>query len=118
MKKRIDEGKKRYERKIPPGYKDNDKSKRGDNSEYGDYFAWEEILAFSKEKKTDIIYVTNDQKEDWWNIIKGKTLGPRVELKKEFFEKTSKNFLLYTMNSFINYMKTKRRHSNFIRVWK
>lgn len=107
LKKRIDEGKKRYERKIPPGYKDNEKSKRGDNSEYGDYFVWEEILEFSKEKKTDIIYVTNDQKEDWWSIVKGKTLGPRVELKKEFFEKTNKNFLLYTMNSFIDYMKEK-----------
>lgn len=104
LKKIIDEGKERYAKKIPPGYKDNEKSKREDNSEYGDLLAWKETIAFSKENKTDIIYVTNDQKEDWWDIVHGKTLGPRVELKREFFEETSQIFLLYTMENFISYM--------------
>jgi hypothetical protein len=100
----IAEGKQRYAKKIPPGYKDAGKADRGDNSEYGDLFAWKEIIDFSKENKKDIIYITNDNKEDWWYKINGKTLGPRIELKKEFSEETNKNFLLYTMDNFIDYM--------------
>lgn len=104
---RIKEGKKRYEKKIPPGYKDCEKSKRGDDSEYGDYFAWKEILEYSKENKVDIIYITNDQKEDWWSIVKGKTLGPRVELIKEFYDETEQKILFYTTENFIKHTQEK-----------
>ena len=100
----VNEGNERYKKKIPPGFKDIEKSKRGDNSEFGDLLVWKEIIAYSKDCKKDIIYVTNDKKEDWWEIHYGKTLGPRIELKKEFSEETQKNFLLYSMDSFIEYM--------------
>lgn len=97
------EGSDRYEKKIPPGYKDAvKKSGVMDNNAYGDLIVWKEILRFSENEKKNIIYVTHDQKEDWWNIKRGKTVGPRIELRKEFIEKTHNIFHMYTMNNFIS----------------
>lgn len=99
-----EEGKERYEKLIPPGYKD-DKKKKGqedDNNAYGDLIIWKQIIRHAKENGTGVVYVTHDQKEDWWNIVKGKTIGPRVELRKEFMKETGQEFHMYSMNSFIS----------------
>ena len=99
-----EEGKGRYEKLIPPGYKD-DKKKKGqedDNNAYGDLIIWKQIIKYAKENGTGVVYVTHDQKEDWWNIVKGKTIGPRVELRKEFIKETGQEFHMYSMNSFIS----------------
>lgn len=93
------EGEKRFANKIPPGYRDNKKS----TNKYGDLFVWKEIINYSKSKEVDIIFVTHDQKEDWWNTISGKTIGPRIELRKEFYEETKKMFHMYTMSSFLSF---------------
>ena len=66
---------------------------------------WKEIIAFSKHNSQDIIYVTGDQKEDWWHRVAGKTLGPRVELKKEFFVETGREFYMYNMENFLEQSK-------------
>lgn len=99
-----EEGKKRYEKSIPPGYKDDEKIKdqNNDNNAYGDLIIWKQIIKYAKENSVGIVYVTNDQKEDWWNIVKGKTIGPRIELRKEFFEETKQKFHMYSMKSFIS----------------
>lgn len=94
------EGEKRYEKNIPPGYKDVAKRKRGDHSEYGDLIIWHEIMKFSKDQQKNVIYITNDGKEDWWTIIHGQKLGPRQELIKEFHEETKMEFLMYSMEGF------------------
>lgn len=99
-----EEGKKRYEKAVPPGFKD-DKKKNGpedDHNAYGDLIIWKQIMSYAKENKTGIVYVTHDQKQDWWNIVKGKTIGPRTELRKEFFTETSQEFHMYTMHGFIH----------------
>lgn len=97
------EGESRYKKSIPPGYKDGEKIKgQEDNNAYGDLIIWKQIIKYSKENNIGIIYVTHDQKEDWWNIIKGKTIGPRTELRKEFFEETNQEFHMYSMNNFIS----------------
>lgn len=92
------EGEKRYIDKTPPGYKDNQKTE----NKFGDLLVWMEIIGYAKSKKADIIFVTHDQKEDWWNTFNGKTIGPRIELRKEFYEKTGKMFHMYTMSSFLS----------------
>ena len=93
------EGEKRYASKIPPGYRVNKKTA----NRFGDLFVWKEIIGYSKLKEVDIIFVTHDQKEDWWNTISGKTIGPRIELRKEFYEETKKMFHMYTMSSFLSF---------------
>lgn len=99
-----EEGKKRYAEKTPPGYKDDKKKKdaEDDNNAYGDLIIWKQIIEYAKKNGVGIVYVTHDQKEDWWNIVKGKTIGPRIELRKEFIEATQQEFHMYSMNSFIS----------------
>lgn len=92
------EGEKRYANSVPPGYKDKKKVE----NKYGDLFVWKEILRFAKDNKKDIIFVIHDQKEDWWNQLHGKTIGPRVELRKEFYEQTNQKFHMYSMSSFLS----------------
>ncbi|MCL5410571.1 MAG: PIN domain-containing protein [Patescibacteria group bacterium] len=94
----IDDGKLRYERKIPPGYRDSDKK---DSDQFGDLIAWAQIMEKSKSDKSDIILITGDVKEDWWKNS-GKNI-PRPELIRELFEKTGKTLLMYTFDSFIKY---------------
>lgn len=96
------EGTERYAKQIPPGFCDAKKSNDGDkNNAYGDLIIWKQILAYSAENHIDIIYVTHDQKEDWWTKVKGRTVGPRIELRKEFYERTGQNFYMYSMDSFL-----------------
>lgn len=97
------EGTNRYSKQIPPGYKDFKKGE--ENNAFGDLIIWKEILLFAKNNQKDIIYVTGDQKEDWWDRVNGRTLGPRVELRKEFCEETKKNFHMYSMNGFLVHFK-------------
>jgi len=98
-----DEGKKRFDKSIPPGFMDmNKKKEQDDNNTYGDLIIWKQILKYAKDKKVGIIFVTHDQKEDWWNTINGKTIGPRIELRREFINETHQKFHMYTMNSFIS----------------
>lgn len=97
MEEISNEGEKRFKDKIPPGYKDGRKDENG----YGDFIIWREIIEYSQNNKKDIILITQDRKEDWWNICCGKAIGPRVELRKEFRIETQRNFNMYTMDSFI-----------------
>lgn len=97
------QGEERYKKKIPPGYRDEKKKKEQDdyNNAYGDLIIWKQIIRYSHDNNVNIIYVTHDQKEDWWNIVKGKTIGPRIELRREFKRLTNQRIHMYSMKSFI-----------------
>lgn len=70
----LSEGEIRYKYEIPPGFKDAQKEKRkGETTgqeKFGDLFIWKEILNIPNKKifnnKTNIIFITNDQKIDWF----------------------------------------------------
>lgn len=93
------EAESRYEKKVPPGYKDKGK----DENQYGDFLLWKEIIAYARANKKDIIFVTEDQKEDWFWKKDGKTIGPRYELKREFYNETNQELLMYSLTSFLEY---------------
>lgn len=105
LQKIKEDGELRYKRHIPPGYKDANKAlgEDFDNNKYGDLIFWKEILGFSKANKKDIIIITNDRKEDWWEIISGKTIGPRPELRKEFLQHSGQVFYMYTFDNFLKF---------------
>lgn len=48
-----------------------------------------------------MILVTDDKKDDWWEIFKGRTIGPRPELVKEFETKTQQSFHQYQADRFL-----------------
>lgn len=93
----IKEGVFRYENMIPPGYEDK-KDKIG-MQVFGDLIAWKQILEHAKEKKCDVLLVSNDVKPDWIDEeIKG---APRFELLKEFNSNVGKNIWIYNTASFL-----------------
>lgn len=101
------EGKKRYELKFPPGYKDNtkDKQAQGERHVYGDLINWQMIINKAKEDDKNIVFVSGDQKEDWWDVWNGAKIRPRTELTKEFHDKTGKDIVIYNQHSFMQYAK-------------
>jgi uncharacterized protein YutE (UPF0331/DUF86 family)/rRNA-processing protein FCF1 len=74
---------------IPPGYKDASK----DDSGIGDLLIWFTILEIGKSKAKDVIFVSGDQKTDWWHRVEGQALYPRYELIDEFRRESGGNSL-------------------------
>ena len=80
----IKEGELRYKYKLPPGFEDN---KKDGIEKFGDLFLWKEILKLPTQKKVvDIIFITNDEKGDWWSKDRTENLEMRSELLDEFNE--------------------------------
>ncbi len=102
-----EEGNRRYQSMIPPGYKDGP-SKKEDRHKYGDLIIWKELIKFANEKNQQIIFVTDDRKADWWTIQDGKTIRPREELIKEFFDLTGIRILIYNADQFLNFANIRK----------
>lgn len=89
------EGLRRFKEGIPPGYKDRDKE------ENGDYYIFYSFIKEAKEKNRDVIFMTDDVKEDWFNEINGEKHGGRCELLNEFYKETNRLLLIYTSDGFM-----------------
>ncbi len=72
--------KRRNELKIPPGYKDSSKADDG----VGDLIIWLSILNLASSKQKNIVFITQETKQDWWNKSDGTAFLPRYELIDEF----------------------------------
>ena len=93
------EGEKRYAQEIPPGYKD--KKKPGDDK-FGDLIIWKQTMIEAKERKTGVLLLTDDSKDDWWLIHEGKTIGPHPLLRAEFERVTDGcKFYMYASGEFV-----------------
>ena len=108
------EGDRRYDAKIPPGFKDIKKegSYLYEDKEYirkyGDLILWKEIIEKAKELKSKyVVLVTGDVKEDWWFEKRGKKLGPRRELLNEIYSECPDldTFYMYDTSTFLQYAK-------------
>ena len=102
IKKVQEEGQKRYDNKIPPGFDDRDgkagKLRRYSDLEYdkqyGDYIIWKEILHKVAVEGNNIgkkvIFVTSDgnskEKHDIMYSVKGKKVGPDIQMVNELYE--------------------------------
>ena len=98
----LQEGQIRYDNLIPPGFRDS--AKIGE-AKYGDLFVWKDIIAIAKEKNTNIIFVCNDTKEDWWEKNKDTPIDLRHELNEEFKETNpSLSIHFLTLDKFFSYL--------------
>ncbi len=68
---------------------------------FGDLVIWKELIKYSKDNEKNILFVSNDRKEDWCQKVNGIDLGPRKELLKEFKKETKNHFYSLTINNFI-----------------
>lgn len=105
LEKLIVSGAARYLNKIPPGYKDADK-KVGPSLEerlspYGDFVGWRQLLDKAVSDKCNVIFVTGDNKEDWWLHQSGRTIGPQPALIEEFVTLTARRFYMYSPDGFL-----------------
>ncbi len=98
LQKIYEEGKLRYEKKIPPGYKD---AYKGGDKQYGDLVMWKEILAYAKDKHCHIVFVSSDTKDDWYLKEDSQIIAPFPQLYKEFFAETQKHILIYSLELFL-----------------
>lgn len=109
LKEIFENGEQRYANNIPPGYKDKGKED-GNRHRFGDLIIWFQILEKAKQSNCDIIFVTDDEKEDWWEIYKGNILGPRHELIIEFRNSVNDHLIgFYTTERFLSYAKNKKK---------
>lgn len=95
------EGADRFSKKIPPGYADA-KDKPGD-AKYGDWIVWKQTMEKAKADKRDVIFITGDEKEDWFVKHHGQIISARPELLQEFITITEQRIYIYTADGFLLY---------------
>lgn len=116
LKKIYDDGKQRYENKVPPGYEDKKEKEKQPNfvysdleyiPMYGDLIIWKQIIEKAKnENIKSIIFISDDVKEDWLYSVdlKGKKeIGARAELRDEIHKQSDIN--LFTILTTSDFMK-------------
>lgn len=113
----IDEGLRRFELQIPPGFKDGE-GKRDQVPERGtgDFLLWEQTLRYvaSQGALDAFVLVTNDAKEDWRiNLARPKkrAIGVRPELVTEALDRTGARLVLLQQSDFYRLM-TKLRSAD------
>lgn len=96
-----EEGYLRYKKNIPPGYED-EKNKKDEKRKFGDLIIWLEIIEKAKKEKKPIIFITDEEKEDWWQKD-SKNQIPRYELIGEMRLKAGVSFYMYNSNDFMRF---------------
>jgi hypothetical protein len=94
---------KRFNYKKPPGYKD---AKKPVPKNYGDVVLWFQLIDYAREQQKPIIFVTDDNKEDWWLKYEGETLEPRPDLIQEILSEVGVEdfqFYMYHSDQFMVY---------------
>ncbi|MFF0613260.1 PIN-like domain-containing protein [Nocardia tengchongensis] len=91
----------RIEKSIPPGYRD---SKKPDPT--GDVLIWFELLEHARTTKRQLMFVTDDVKDDFYRRVHGQTIGPRVELVEEMRHETGQFYHQTTLDGFLRLANT------------
>jgi hypothetical protein len=107
------EGAKRYSAKMGPGFEDADKEKSERPKfmaggltyeiKYGDLVIWKQMISHAKTVGAEnVLFITKDEKEDWWLTINKDRVGPLPELREEMRLQGGVNrFWMYTLNEAI-----------------
>lgn len=98
----VKEADRRIECREPPGYKDKGKGL----TPQGDYLIWKQILMEASRRRSNVLFITGDQKEDWWRIGSGgELLGPRGELVSELLTQSGGRLYLLTPERFLGWAR-------------
>lgn len=100
IKEKEKEGEERFKNYIPPWFKDNNKNSQ---KKYWDLLLRFQIIDKAESMWKDIIFISDDQKEDRWLKANNKPIMPHPILKREILEKTGGrcNFHMYTGAEFL-----------------
>lgn len=94
-----EQARQRYAVKIPPGYADL--KEKGEPRAFSDYVGWRQLIAVAKEEGKPLLLITDDAKEDWWQLEGDRTIGPRPELIAEFQLECGASFYMYSSGQFM-----------------
>ena len=97
------EGQDRYDKSVPPGFKDASKP---EPERYGDLVLWKQILRYAGEVNKPAIFVTDDQKEDWWYTVDSARYGARPELVEEYYLASGEPIHFMTTDRFLDFAKS------------
>ena len=98
LEKRHLEAQARIDNQVPPGFRD---AKKPVPERYGDILIWFELLDLAALRKTPVVFVTDDEKDDWWQDVRGQKLGPRPELREEMRRHATVQFHIYNAARFL-----------------
>lgn len=102
---------KRLINKVPPGYKDGNKEDTG----IGDFLVWKSLLALGASQQKDLIFVTGEEKADWFVRLNGQGVYPRPELVAEYKKHSrGKNIRLIEFHEVLSEMEVSRDFVNLI----
>ena len=83
---------------IPPGFKDKSK----EENQAGDLLIWHEILKLAGDRQQHLVFISGDEKPDWWHKSGKKPLYPRFELVDEYREKSGgKSFHMMSLSGLL-----------------
>ena len=111
-------GVERYALSVPPGFADAQKGQSEARlyqhagikyeRQYGDLIVWCQLLDLAQVSSPKaLVFVTDDEKSDWWWIEAGKTLGPRPELVEEMARVGRlDSFHMYKTATFLQHART------------
>lgn len=106
------EAQRRREKHLPPGFGDASKEDQqlSDRPEggAGDYLVWLQMLQEAQHREQDLLFVTRDEKSDWWLKWQPKDrspilVGAHQELIAEFHTKTGRRLVMLTPDSFLEH---------------
>lgn len=102
----------RYKHNIPPGYKDYSKDDKG----VGDLLIWRIILDTAQKHNKSVIFVSIDEKSDWWYQSNKEALYPRYELVDEFRRVSNQqSFHIVTFSRFLELYGASKEVINDVR---
>lgn len=81
---------------LAPGFMDRNK---GNANAHGDFFIWKQMQRKSIQLSRDIIFITLDQKKDWFRDKEQQL--PREDLIKEFYDVTQNRIIIISLTSFL-----------------
>lgn len=90
----------RHLKGIPPGYQD---AHKGAPLMYGDNLIWHELLEYAAASDRPLLFVSNDQKDDWYDKATG---SPRRELALEMLSVSDTEYHHMTLKTFLHNAKT------------
>lgn len=93
---------KRFELQIPPGWKDKSKKKY---NKYGDVVLWFQLIDYARSQKKSIIFVTDDEKSDWYmsrEESRTNAIRPRPELVQEMLREADVLLHMYQGYEFLD----------------
>lgn len=120
IRKINEEGEKRFENNVPPGFMDASKDDSEESTfsyggiiyhrKFGDLILWKQIIEFAQANGIrSVMFLTDDEKKDWWWALDSKgrqKLGPRPELVDEIRREAEvEQFYIYSSEQFLNFSR-------------